>query len=604
MFFSLFLSVLFVLTYVFLFYLSASTPLSKAATVDLITILAYIVTFSFVVASIGYVLSVLLCKLFNVCNKLKDKTINKAIITIILFFGFLLLVENWSYSVLGFGLKTSESALQKITIFAISLFLAFQFSGGVRVLSLYLNKYKNLVLFTIIVISSFVLFASIKNWNDNNVLTVNSGLVGERYNVVILSSDGINASEMSIYGSMHETTPFLHSKASEFMVFKNAYSNNANTTGSIISMLNGMLPLTTKVVYPPDILTGEESFRSLPKILGEAGYYRTLWAVPHYADADAQNLLGAFDINNGRKRSLIDIVSNYLNLTGIQRWFFLNSSKDLYGVTADVLFIKELDNPYSHVQDSPVVRTTNNIKLNDQQRLAGMINDIEIATERGQPFFILTHLMTSHGAKFHTTSRHHSEGIDQKENWMPPFYRDSIIDFDKAIEQVYLHLKNLGQLEKTILIITSDHGQKYNNKNKIPMLIRLPNINNIGNYDVNVQLVDLAPTILDQLGWPIPEWMDGSSLLAPESIPLDRYILITGSFDNIDVGGHWVRKNKNFAASNVYSVVHCDSYMTSKYPVKFKTTEKSGIALDAACQNLSMAEIARTASLLVESKLQ
>ncbi|MEL6751125.1 MAG: hypothetical protein AAFO70_03485, partial [Pseudomonadota bacterium] len=59
--------------------------------------------------------------------------------------------------------------------------------------------------------------------------------VATPYDIVIMSADGISAKRMGVYGYERETTPFLSSVADEFLVVENAYTNNVNSRGSVVS---------------------------------------------------------------------------------------------------------------------------------------------------------------------------------------------------------------------------------------------------------------------------------------------------------------------------------------------------------------------------------
>jgi hypothetical protein len=54
-------------------------------------------------------------------------------------------------------------------------------------------------------------------------------------------------------------------------------------------------------------------------------------------------------------------------------------------------------------------------------------------------------------------------------------------------------------------------------------MIRFPNRHPRGSIAANVQLADVAPTMLSYLGATIPAWMDGESLIS-DSLPLTRRI--------------------------------------------------------------------------------
>ena len=601
MFYPAFLSLFLVFVYAFIFYLSANTPLIDAQLTNLLNVLGLVVVISLLTAACIAAFFLLLNKLCRF-KPVTDTRFTRLVVVVILFLGFLLLIENWSYSLFGTALKTTDTWWLKLLFCLGGVYLAYQFSSGIIKLAAIFTRRNIPVLVLLLLICAVIVSMNLLNRTDDQPVSSSSVKNINKTNVLILSSDGINAREMSVYGSKYETTPFLNSVKDEFMVFDNAYSNNKNTTGSVISMLNGILPLTSKVVYPPDILKGADSLRSLPKILGDAGYYRTLWAVPHYADALSQNMTGAFDVNNIRASSMLSDLSNYLRLESLQQWYFIRVLKDICGVLADVLFIKELANPFSQVDEDTLETVKSPSTLNDKMRLQNVLADIDTALENNSPFFIMTHFMTSHGSKFKPRNSIFSKGIPQSEEWMPEFYRDSILDFDQAIEAVYAKLKKHVQLENTIVIVTSDHGMKYDNRNRIPLLIRLPGSQNSGEYTVNTQLIDIAPTIMQALGLKIPQWMQGNSLFVPDEVADDRFIVITGVRYNKPTGKVWIReadKTQSFSSSNVYSVIYCDYYMKSFYPIRFKPVKLQDRAGDPSCHPKSLPELTQQAELIV-----
>lgn len=614
MFYSVFSCVFFVLLYSFFFFFSSDTPLNKAFLFDIVLLLGSIVSMSVLIAAcMNFPLAMVGRFWRKWCLSMQAE---RLLVCVALFFGFVLLVENWTYSVFGFGLKTNESWWFKILLGLVSLFLSYQFSSFFVWIGKRLAKNKIIVLPVLISITvlfgAYSVFMGINSANQREP----AGIISHKYNVLILISDGVDASEMSVYGSKYDTTPFLKTIQSESMVFENAYTNNQNSTGSITSLLTGMSPMTTKVVYPPDILNGINSRRSLPRTLGEYGYYRALWGVPHYVDADSQNMLGAFISNNTRsntsqrssdssERSITNYLSNYLELPSLQIWFFRSLWKNHTGVLADLFFIKELGNPFAQVSEDQTNEPRKS--LTDRQRVLSLLADIDEASSNETPFFVLTHLMKTHGSKYRPNNRVFSAHLEETEKWMEEFYRDSILDFDQTVKQVYIKLQETNQLENTIFIIGSDHGAKWSNNKRVPLIIRLPNSSNTGRYNVNVQLIDVAPTVLNALGLPKSTWMEGNSLVKPDQVPVDRFILSAGVYGNrLTDRGVWVRDasgRSEFENGNKFSVVYCDFFMKSEYPLDFSPEILPDRIGDSGCDETPKHTIAEAAERLVTEKI-
>jgi len=96
---------------------------------------------------------------------------------------------------------------------------------------------------------------------------------------------------------------------------------------------------------------------------------------------------------------------------------------------------------------------------------------------------------------------------------------------DESLGSVMAKLEELGELDNTIIIYGSDNGYMmgehtfwdkrvaYENSMRIPMLIRYPqHIAANSNIEQICLNIDVAPTILDYAGVPIPEYMQGSSM--------------------------------------------------------------------------------------------
>jgi arylsulfatase A-like enzyme len=96
---------------------------------------------------------------------------------------------------------------------------------------------------------------------------------------------------------------------------------------------------------------------------------------------------------------------------------------------------------------------------------------------------------------------------------------------DEALGRLLDALKSLHLTEHTIILFTSDHGNHFKTRNteykrschesciRIPTALWGPGLWGGGQVRQMVSLVDLPPTLLDAAGLPVPEIMQGRSLL-------------------------------------------------------------------------------------------
>ncbi|MDY7030173.1 MAG: sulfatase, partial [Spirochaetota bacterium] len=107
-------------------------------------------------------------------------------------------------------------------------------------------------------------------------------------------------------------------------------------------------------------------------------------------------------------------------------------------------------------------------------------------------------------------------------------YDGSILAVDDRVKRVLDALAELGLAEKSLLIISADHGEDlyqhnfyfnhsasiYDSSLHVPLIIRLPGADEQkGIVEEVVESIDIAPTILDLAEVSVPDQFEGSSLL-------------------------------------------------------------------------------------------
>lgn len=335
------------------------------------------------------------------------------------------------------------------------------------------------------------------------------GHLAQRPNILLLTSDGVNAESMSLYGYERQTTPFMETFFRDTaLVCENAFANCLNSSGSIASMLTGKLPTTLRLYYPPDILTGRNAYEHLPGILRQHGYYAADISVRHFADVFDLNLQNGFHEANGRgeSRGIWRRLASYQPAAGTV-YFLRLSWERLRDRIMHAMHWRRMESAHTILAEDLTGK-----QVKDSQRV-GRLKQL-IATSGSRPFFAHVHLLGTHGPVFRPRQAVFSAGRDIRSqgHFDRDFYDDAILDFDGMLREIVEALEQAGQLEHSILVVNSDHGRAFRNL-RIPLVFRFPGGAHARRVTVNAQNVDIAPTLLDYLGLKAPAWMEGVSLL-------------------------------------------------------------------------------------------
>jgi arylsulfatase A-like enzyme len=177
------------------------------------------------------------------------------------------------------------------------------------------------------------------------------------------------------------------------------------------------------------------------------------------------------------------------------------------------------------------------------------------------PFFLFVSFLEPHHQN-HRDDYPAPEGYAQRYTgvWIPPDlaalggtthqhiagYYGMVKRLDEALGRVLDALKSLSLDEETIVLFTSDHGNHFKTRNgeykrsvhdaslRVPTAITGPGF--FGGRQVRelVSLIDLPPTLLDAVGIPVPDEMQGRSMLplvrgSAEAWPEEVFVQISES---------------------------------------------------------------------------
>ena len=161
---------------------------------------------------------------------------------------------------------------------------------------------------------------------------------------------------------------------------------------------------------------------------------------------------------------------------------------------------------------------------------------LEVINHKSEPVFIHIHWMGTHGSKFFPDSDRYSSEIDRVNQplWDVNLYDDAIIDMDTALKLLFEELSGIGELKNTIIIFTTDHGQRFTVNNRLPLIIYSPLLEGHTLAPGNTQNLDIAPTILDLLDVEKPSWMSGGrSILTDDK---SENVIISAGTKRIESG--------------------------------------------------------------------
>jgi glucan phosphoethanolaminetransferase (alkaline phosphatase superfamily) len=469
---------------------------------------------------------------------------------VLLAFLALLLLDNFTYTVFKFGIVSTRGVIRGVYallfFFAIVYFYRWALSFIKRKKSAAYRLFLFLSPLLLLIAGAVFLFGQFKltPFQKNAALDTDKKNFP---NILILGSDGVNASHTSAYGYDRDTTPYLRQLATQSLVAENAFTNAGNSSGSVASMLTGKLSTTTRVLYPPNILNGADAYQHLPGTLKRLGYFTAEIGLPKYVDAYELNMQDGFDLVNQHfinNDSFFQAGSN-LRLGDISYFLYL-----IFDRVAErlqhIFYIRTMENSYKVVTEPDT-----ELDIGDQQRVNQLI---ELITNTKQPLFVHVHLMGTHGPMFYPNQRTFSAGEEQKNKWQDDFYDDAILDFDGYVKDVFNVLSETGKLDNTIVVIYTDHNQQYQTTQRIPLMFYFPAGSHAGRIHNNVQNADISPTLLDYLEVPIPEWMIGQSLLKGE--PPQNRLIFSASAAQVDPENY----EPPFYQFGALGVVACDRW--------------------------------------------
>lgn len=320
----------------------------------------------------------------------------------------------------------------------------------------------------------------------------------ERANVVLVVLDAARADHFGCYGYPRDTTPNCDRLAREGVVLENHFTHAVETKPSTASLFTSEFP-DTHLAYaerlpPKGAFTLAQGFRGAgyhTVLFSQNGYASPMWGLGlefHEAFHKPQLAAAGHDVPDmWRPEALLEQIGPWLQKRPRQPFFAY-----VHFMPPHDPYIPPLDMYYRFYEQTPPQ-----------------------AWRSPYPF-----------EKVELEARRRQKPWDQR--LYLNRYDSNLLYADWAVGQLVQMLQQTGMLDRTLLIITADHGEgfgehgylghvtsAYDESTHIPLIMRFPGANApTGTVTGLTQVVDMLPTLYDLLGIAVPkEGIQGHTLL-------------------------------------------------------------------------------------------
>jgi choline-sulfatase len=359
-------------------------------------------------------------------------------------------------------------------------------------------KFLKIALIALLFLSALiVIFFS--NRDDPKLLSSRIPLspeVKNPYNVVIITVDNLRADHLGCYGYERSTSPNIDRFAQQSMLFSQAFSTSSFTPPAHASLF------TSKYVGDHGLVTWNKLNRkehTLAEVLKENGYATAASVSLHLLLM--QNLGQGFNLRRqGSFKDSDKVIQDALHIIAQESEspFFL------------WLHLYDVHRPYGRHPD-----WTHRFASGECQGVGDSIKHYNLWS----------------GNEYKDGNSLENSGFSPTDlQFLADRYDAGIGYVDSLLKLLFFELTMPERLEDTMVILTSDHGENllehkeclfshdpflYSVVTQIPLLIRYPGALGAGKRShALVSLLDIAPTVMETIGLPVPASFSlGKSLL-------------------------------------------------------------------------------------------
>lgn len=309
------------------------------------------------------------------------------------------------------------------------------------------------------------------------------------HNVLLVTLDTTRADRLSCYGHTPETSPHLDALAHEGTRFDMAIAQAAVTPVSHASILTGLNPYRhgLRVIYAANSFRLADSVPTLTTVLGERGWSRGAF-------------LSSFTVSE---------------FFGFDRGF--------------EVFDTGLSDPANQVLTERDDGSWGwSVPVNQRRSDATTNLAIDWLRKTKKPFFAWVHYWDPHDPYLIPPPEflfRFVRGPRGAESTRRERYDAEIFYMDAQFGRLVEVLKEMGEYDRTVIVVVGDHGQGlgdhgwwqhrilYQEQIRVPLILRIPRGPNRRVVSDLVRTIDIFPTLLEVLGIPGHSGVEGRSLL-------------------------------------------------------------------------------------------
>ncbi|MBN1823573.1 MAG: sulfatase [Endomicrobiales bacterium] len=347
-------------------------------------------------------------------------------------------------------------------------------------------------------------------------------------NVLVLAADSLRHDRLGCENYERDLTPNIDKIAADGVVFRDARTSFPRTFPAVISFLTGRLPVTHGVRHMfPDKYSRDHRRDSVVEVLRKEGY----------ATAVVTDFAG--DVFSRMRIGFEKVRSPYFNFITLidQRSLEVHFLLMPYVTNHFGRFVfpelKEFaDNADPFLLAEEVVSTLEGLSKKSRFFCYTFFSNTHFPYASPRPYYS-KYTDKNYRGRF---KYHKPPTLYEKENLtladaaqVNAIYDGSVKAFDDAVGMIVGFLKRKGLYDKTIIVVTADHGENLydngwyighgehlvgNNVVRVPLVVKFPKGTKfVSEVKCLTRDIDFAPTLLAYLGRNAPKEIDGENLM-------------------------------------------------------------------------------------------